>query len=129
MLRDVSLSVAAGDSIAITGPSGSGKSTLLKSINRLLDLTEGAVVRGAVLIDGAPVNSCTLLAAQVQGKLITTIEGLGVVAGPNTAVLAVTGLVLAAAPAADSVAIARLRQVRGRWRVDARFKPRRVGAS
>ena len=32
----------------------------------------------AVLIDGVPVNSCTLLAAQVEGKSITTIEGLGV---------------------------------------------------
>lgn len=35
---------------------------------------------------------------------------------------------LAAAPAADSVAIARLRGLRGRWRVDARFRPMRVGA-
>jgi hypothetical protein len=35
--------------------------------------------------------------------------------------------VLAAAPTADSVAIARLRQVRGRWRADARFKPARLG--
>lgn len=35
--------------------------------------------------------------------------------------------VLAATPAPDAVAIARLRQVRGRWRVDARFKPVRVG--
>jgi len=34
---------------------------------------------------------------------------------------------LVAAPAADAVAIARLRQVRGRWQVDARFKVVRVG--
>ncbi|NTU65027.1 MAG: molybdopterin-dependent oxidoreductase, partial [Chloroflexi bacterium] len=40
---------------------------------------DGACGACAVLIDGAPVNSCTLLAAQVQGKSIMTIEGLGVV--------------------------------------------------
>jgi hypothetical protein len=33
---------------------------------------------------------------------------------------------LAAAPTADSVALARLRQVRGRWRIDTRFKAVRV---
>jgi putative selenate reductase molybdopterin-binding subunit len=40
---------------------------------------DGSCGACAVLIDGKPVNSCTLLAAQVQGKSITTIEGLGVV--------------------------------------------------
>ena len=31
----------------------------------------------AVLVDGVPMNSCMLLAAQVEGKHITTIEALG----------------------------------------------------
>ncbi len=39
---------------------------------------DGSCGACAVLIDGKPLNSCTLLAAQVQGKAITTIEGLGV---------------------------------------------------
>ncbi len=39
---------------------------------------DGSCGACAVLIDGKPVNSCTLLAAQVEGKSITTIEGLGV---------------------------------------------------
>jgi putative selenate reductase molybdopterin-binding subunit len=39
---------------------------------------DGACGACAVLIDGVPVNSCTLLAAQAQGKSIMTIEGLGV---------------------------------------------------
>lgn len=30
-----------------------------------------------VLIDGQPVNSCSYLAAQAQGRQVTTIEGLG----------------------------------------------------
>src|SRR5512143_1792971 len=39
---------------------------------------DGSCGACAVLIDGKPINSCTLLAAQVQGKSIMTIEGLGV---------------------------------------------------
>ena len=39
---------------------------------------DGSCGACAVLIDGKSINSCTLLAAQVQGKSITTIEGLGV---------------------------------------------------
>ena len=38
---------------------------------------DGACGACAVLIDGKPVNSCTLLAAQADGKSITTIEGVG----------------------------------------------------
>jgi putative selenate reductase molybdopterin-binding subunit len=38
---------------------------------------DGSCGACAVLIDGAPINSCTLLAAQVEGRAITTIEGLG----------------------------------------------------
>jgi carbon-monoxide dehydrogenase small subunit len=30
-----------------------------------------------VLLDGQPVNSCSYLAVQAQGRLITTVEGLG----------------------------------------------------
>jgi len=39
----------------IMGPSGCGKTTLLKSINRLLELTEGVRVSGQVFVDGADV--------------------------------------------------------------------------
>ena len=38
---------------------------------------DGSCGACAVLIDGKPVNSCTMLAAQVEGKAITTIEGVG----------------------------------------------------
>ncbi len=38
---------------------------------------DGSCGACTVLIDNVPVNSCTLLAAQVQGKSITTIEGVG----------------------------------------------------
>jgi NitT/TauT family transport system ATP-binding protein len=49
-LQNLSLSVAAGEFVAIIGPSGCGKSTLLSMISGLFPPTEGSV-----LIDGRPV--------------------------------------------------------------------------
>ena len=36
-----------------------------------------------VLIDGRPVNSCSYLAVQADGREVTTVEGLGTVAEPH----------------------------------------------
>ena len=47
VLRQVSLSVAAGQTVALVGRSGSGKTTLLRLVNRLLDPDSGDV-----LVDG-----------------------------------------------------------------------------
>lgn len=48
----VTLSIAAGSFVALVGSSGSGKSTLLKTINRLVEPSEGRV-----LIGGRPVDA------------------------------------------------------------------------
>jgi ATP-binding cassette subfamily B protein len=55
VLRDVSLRVPAGSSLAVVGPTGSGKSTLVNLISRLYDAPEGAL-----LIDGRPIRDYPL---------------------------------------------------------------------
>jgi ATP-binding cassette, subfamily B, bacterial CvaB/MchF/RaxB len=51
VLNSVSLSIAAGEHVAIKGPSGCGKSTLAKIMLGLLEPTSGAVA-----IDGTPIR-------------------------------------------------------------------------
>jgi aerobic-type carbon monoxide dehydrogenase small subunit (CoxS/CutS family) len=36
-----------------------------------------------VLVDGRPVNSCSYLAVQADGREVTTVEGLGTIAQPH----------------------------------------------
>jgi general L-amino acid transport system ATP-binding protein len=52
VLRDIDLSVAAGEKVVICGPSGSGKSTLVRCVNALEDYQEGRLtVAGHLLGD------------------------------------------------------------------------------
>jgi len=51
VLRDVSFTVRAGETLAIIGSTGSGKTTLMNLIPRLVDATEGTV-----LLDGVDVR-------------------------------------------------------------------------
>lgn len=55
VLHDVSLTVHAGETIALVGPNGSGKSTFLGLLPRFYDPTEGAV-----LIDGIDLRDVRL---------------------------------------------------------------------
>jgi ATP-binding cassette subfamily B multidrug efflux pump len=55
VLRDVSLRVPAGSSLAIVGPTGSGKSTLVNLISRLYEAPQGSL-----LIDNRPVRDYPL---------------------------------------------------------------------
>ncbi len=55
VLRDISLKIPAGSSLAIVGPTGSGKTTLVSLISRLFEAPPGSL-----LIDGRPVRDYPL---------------------------------------------------------------------
>ncbi|MGH8246554.1 MAG: amino acid ABC transporter ATP-binding protein [Gammaproteobacteria bacterium] len=58
VLKDIDLSVRAGEKIVICGPSGSGKSTLIRCINALEEHQEGTItVRGIRLREGKDVRA------------------------------------------------------------------------
>ena len=42
-LKNVSFIANKGEFISVIGPSGSGKSTLLRTINRMIDITNGEI--------------------------------------------------------------------------------------
>jgi ATP-binding cassette subfamily B protein len=55
VLRDISLLIPAGSSLAIVGPTGSGKSTLVSLLSRLYEAPQGSL-----LIDGRPLRDYPL---------------------------------------------------------------------
>jgi len=57
VLKDISLKIPAGSSLAIVGPTGSGKTTLVSLLSRLYEAPAGSL-----LIDGRPVRDYPLAA-------------------------------------------------------------------
>jgi subfamily B ATP-binding cassette protein MsbA len=66
VLRDISLTVPAGQSVALVGRSGSGKSTLVSLLPRFYEYTGGEI-----LIDGRPLRDYTLKSLRAQIALVT----------------------------------------------------------
>jgi branched-chain amino acid transport system ATP-binding protein len=57
VLKGVSLSVPGGGIVALLGANGAGKTTTLKAISNLLHSERGEVTKGAIVFDGAEVQS------------------------------------------------------------------------
>ena len=62
VLKDINLTIAAGQTVAFVGRTGSGKSTLISLIPRILDPPPGSV-----FVDGVPVHDYPL--AQLRGSI------------------------------------------------------------
>jgi ATP-binding cassette subfamily B protein len=63
ILRDFTLHVQPGQTVAIVGPTGAGKSTIISLLTRFYDVPRGA---GAVLIDGYDIRDVTLRSLRSQ---------------------------------------------------------------
>ncbi|MEJ1157745.1 ABC transporter ATP-binding protein [Prosthecomicrobium sp. N25] len=66
VLKDFSLDVPAGSTVALVGASGSGKSTVVNLILRFFDPD-----RGRVLIDGQDVRQATIASVRLASALLT----------------------------------------------------------
>jgi polar amino acid transport system ATP-binding protein len=64
VLKDVDLSVEAGNVVVVCGPSGSGKSTLIRCINRLETIQSGEII-----VDGRSVSDPRLDAAALRADV------------------------------------------------------------
>ena len=69
ILRGVTLDVPEGSVFGLIGPSGVGKSTLLKCCNRLIDLTPGLRVEGAITFRSQPVLGRGVDADALRAKI------------------------------------------------------------
>lgn len=66
VLRNISLKVPAGKTVALVGPSGAGKSTIINLALRFFDPQEGRV-----LIDGQDVSQATIASLRKAAALVT----------------------------------------------------------
>jgi phosphate transport system ATP-binding protein len=67
-LKNINVEIPRRQITVILGPSGCGKTTLLKSLNRLLDVTEGVRLTGQVFIDGADIYAPDVEVTEVRRK-------------------------------------------------------------
>ena len=67
-LKSISVEIPRRQITVIMGPSGCGKTTLLKSLNRLLEVTEGVRLSGQVLIDGLDIYAPNVDVTEIRRK-------------------------------------------------------------
>ena len=64
VLKDIKLTIGAGEVVVVCGPSGSGKSTLIRCINRLETIQSGEII-----VDGLSLSAPGLDAAALRSKV------------------------------------------------------------
>src|SRR6266545_2977136 len=74
VLRGVSLTVPPGKIVALLGANGAGKTTLLRAVSGLLDVHDGEVTKGGVILDGRPIHRLRP-AAVVRRGVTQVMEG------------------------------------------------------
>jgi branched-chain amino acid transport system ATP-binding protein len=79
VLRGISLAVPRGQIVALLGANGAGKSTTLKAISGLLKTEDGAITRGSIAFDGAPIEALDAGRIVRQG-IFQVMEGRRIVA-------------------------------------------------
>jgi len=68
-VRDATFDVSANKVTSLIGPSGSGKTTLLRALNRLHDLTKGAVVTGDITLGDIDIYGGTLPTTLLRSRI------------------------------------------------------------
>jgi phosphate transport system ATP-binding protein len=68
-VRDVSFDVLINQVTALIGPSGSGKTTLLRSLNRMHDMTRGAVVSGSIMLGNLDIYGATMRPTLLRSRV------------------------------------------------------------
>ncbi len=69
ILKDINVDIPDNKITCIIGPSGCGKSTLLKSINRLIDDVDKAVVTGEIYLEGENIYARNAEITHIRKKM------------------------------------------------------------
>jgi len=68
-LKDINLEIYEHTITVIMGPSGCGKSTFLRALNRMIELVDGARVKGKVYLDGKNIYDDDVDPTEVRSKV------------------------------------------------------------
>lgn len=69
MLKDINADIPNRGITTIIGPSGCGKTTLLRSLNRLLEETNGTRVTGQVFLDGTDIYARNIDVTEIRTRI------------------------------------------------------------